>query len=232
MRIQGRRPERVWAAALLLSLLLEGSALAAGPDIRGGSDFRPVTLSVLLDLEQNFSSLTLERMRQELEYIMRPLGFRWRWRLTPNESVEEASALPLMARLRGSCAIPELLEPEKLPPSKILGWTEKIDGRMLTFCELDCDQVRRYIQPAINRHNVVRMQFLLGQALGRVLAHELYHILTENRDHGRVGVTKSMLTPTDLVEWVLEFELADVEMIRQNVMRRVEHRLGVWPDLR
>lgn len=54
------------------------------------------------------------------------------------------------------------------------------------------------------------MPALLGRALGRVVAHEIYHALARSRYHGQRGVAKRSLTAEDLILGSLR--LGDAEM--------------------
>jgi len=54
---------------------------------------------------------------------------------------------------------------------------------------------------------------LLGRALGRVLAHEVVHILSKSGAHGRVGVAKTALSGSQLIAPELRLGAADLERI-------------------
>jgi hypothetical protein len=46
--------------------------------------------------------------------------------------------------------------------------------------------------------------------MGRVLAHELYHIVADTSDHGREGVTQASLTPRELTAGQLELRPSEL----------------------
>jgi hypothetical protein len=54
---------------------------------------------------------------------------------------------------------------------------------------------------------------LLGRALGRVLAHEVVHILAKSGAHGHAGVAKTALSGSQLIAPELRLEAEDVERI-------------------
>jgi hypothetical protein len=58
--------------------------------------------------------------------------------------------------------------------------------------------------------NQIRGNVLLGRAMGRVLAHELYHIVADTSDHGREGVTQASLTPRELTAGQLELRPSEL----------------------
>jgi hypothetical protein len=59
-----------------------------------------------------------------------------------------------------------------------------------------------------------RPDYLMGRALGRVLAHELVHILTKSAAHGQDGVTQPALTGRELIGAPLRLTHTDVERLR------------------
>jgi hypothetical protein len=54
---------------------------------------------------------------------------------------------------------------------------------------------------------------LFGRALGRVLAHEVVHILSKSGAHSRTGVTRTSLSGSQLIAPELRLGAADVERI-------------------
>jgi hypothetical protein len=56
---------------------------------------------------------------------------------------------------------------------------------------------------------LAQRDLLLGRALGRVVAHELYHIVAQTARHGRAGVAKPFHTPDDLRRDGASFEEED-----------------------
>jgi hypothetical protein len=54
---------------------------------------------------------------------------------------------------------------------------------------------------------------LLGRALGRVLAHEVVHILSKSGTHGRTGVARTSLSGSQLIAPELRLGAADLERI-------------------
>jgi hypothetical protein len=88
------------------------------------------------------------------------------------------------------------------------------EGHVLPFSEIDCDRVRRLVQPRLTAKNPLDTARLYGRALGRVLGHELYHILASTTRHARSGLAKPLLNPRELTEERLDFEHREIEMIR------------------
>lgn len=171
--------------------------------------------ALVLTFEQDFSRLALNSMQRELEYILNPFDLRFEWRLGLQDRREQIANLLVSVRLRGSCTISPSEKPVDSLPLRVLGRTEISDGKLLSYCAVDCDKVRSLIQSSVNNEAFVQMQSRLGQALGRVLAHELYHILAATTRHRSSGISKRVVTPEDLVDGVMRLEPEEVEAIRQ-----------------
>jgi hypothetical protein len=57
---------------------------------------------------------------------------------------------------------------------------------------------------------------LLGRALGRVLAHEVVHILSKSGTHGHAGVAKTALSGSQLIAPELRLGPEDLERIHSH----------------
>jgi len=58
---------------------------------------------------------------------------------------------------------------------------------------------------------------MLGRAMGRVLAHELYHIVADTAGHGENGVAQPALSARELTSGQLELRASDVEAIQSGL---------------
>ena len=121
-----------------------------------------------------------------------------------------------VVRFRSSCrsSAPE----GKGPSGSVLGFTHVSDGDIMPFIDVACNQVRRWIRPLVAGEGYPRMELLLGRALARVLAHELYHVLAETSDHGHHGIAKPALTAQELVQMQLSLHDDDSRRIRDKIL--------------
>lgn len=101
------------------------------------------------------------------------------------------------------------------------GTTVVSDGKVLPFISLDAQR----IQAAVQRSSAGRLRAtdgnLYGQALGRVLAHELYHALSGSQQHDDDGVTKAALNGDELAAGSLELHPAARTRL-MDALRRTE----------
>ena len=97
-----------------------------------------------------------------------------------------------------------------------LGWTHVSDGQILPFTDINCDRVREFAQSGLMQFRMEDREAKYGRALGRVLAHELYHIFANTARHGSMGVAKESYSVQDLVGDDFQFEAKESRMLRTN----------------
>jgi hypothetical protein len=159
-----------------------------------------------------YSKVAVHEMGREAAQILKRSGVSLHWRVgAPPESV---NGLLVVVKLVGRCDMdgsPAFLEPGPL------GWANATNGNILPFSNLACNNLRGAVESASRTGNPLHGNTLLGKAMGRVLAHELYHIVADTSEHTRGGVTQSALTPRDLTSGQLELGPADVEAIQDGL---------------
>ena len=92
-----------------------------------------------------------------------------------------------------------------------------MNGVILPFSDLACDNIRGAVHSAPIADGQLRGNVLLGRALGRVLAHELYHIVANTSEHDEGGVAQSALSGRELTSGLLELRPSDVEAIQSSL---------------
>ena len=80
-----------------------------------------------------------------------------------------------------------------------LGWTHISEGAILPFADIDCDGIRSFLQAGLLGARADTEKSMYGRAVGRVLAHELYHIFANTQHHGAGGVGKATYTVDNLL---------------------------------
>lgn len=162
--------------------------------------------------EGRYSKLALREMNREAGRILKRSGISLHSRVGPPPWA--VSGLLVVVKLVGQCDMdgtPAYLEPGPL------GWAHEVDGEIIPFSDLACENLRGAVQAAIDEGNPIRANVLLGRAMGRVLAHELYHIVGDTSAHAREGVAQPALTPRELTTGVLDFEPADVAAVAKGL---------------
>jgi hypothetical protein len=92
-----------------------------------------------------------------------------------------------------------------------------VNGKVLPFADLACDKLRGVVEASTSDQS--RGNVLLGRAMGRVLAHELYHITADTSEHGREGVAQAALTLNELTSGSLELHASEVAAVANGLSR-------------
>lgn len=155
-------------------------------------------LTVLFQFDEKHSAESLAVMKQELQSLM--TGVEVDWRLLDDLRAGESFEDLVVVKFRGTCqmeAVPPFLIDERGPAA--LAFTHTSDGMVLPFSEVACDKVRLTIRSAMHGDDFRHADALLGRALGRVLAHELHHVMENTQGHEKNGVNRSALSGAQLI---------------------------------
>jgi hypothetical protein len=143
-------------------------------------------------------------LQDEVETIMAPLGMHFEWRSLASVRGTEVAAELAVITFKGRCDIAGLLPHSE--PLGALGWTHVSDGVILPFSDVDCDRIRVFVQRDLLLLKAEEREEAFGRAVGRVLAHELYHIFANTAHHASEGIAKSAYTVQELLCDEFQFE--------------------------
>jgi hypothetical protein len=174
-----------------------------------GARFAPITLYT--QFEQAPPGGVLKALQDEVASIMAPIGIRFEWRDLGKTGGHEVSAELAVVTFKGRCDAAGLLTRSKFEGA--LGWTHVSDGQILPFTDVSCDRVREFVQTGLLALRVEDREAKYGRALGRVLAHELYHIFANTLRHGS-GVAKESYSVQDLLADDFQFEAKETRMLQ------------------
>jgi hypothetical protein len=191
---------------LVVSGLLAIACFAGSPT--RSPQLAPITL--FLQHRDAVPAAILESLKEEVAAILAPVGFRFEWHdISTSQAVGPAVELAVVT-FRGHCELPAL--PARLSgniPAQALGFTSVTDGEVLPFATVDCDRSGSFLSEALRRLPVHDRPAAYGRALGRILAHELFHVFARTQAHGHAGIAKEAYSVSDLL--ADEFELAERE---------------------
>jgi len=175
----------------------------------------PITLVV--QYETKPAAAAVEAMQTELGQLLGKADRRIEWKLAselkPGESVSEL----VMVKFKGSCkmeTVPQLLD-ERGP----LAVTHVSDGEVLPYSVVLCDKVRVAARSAMHGGQVAKGNELMGRAMARVLAHELYHIAGHTQQHTHSGVTQRALSGAQLIADRLDFDENGLSVLHQKTLK-------------
>ena len=88
-------------------------------------------------------------------------------------------------------------------------------GSVSSYGSVLCDEIKTCISGLVGGSCARDKEAAFGRALGRVVAHELYHILARTEEHTRTGVTKAVQTPVDLVRDNFHLDRQALQWLRE-----------------
>jgi hypothetical protein len=197
-----------WFALCLLPMLSAAAFAGSGNEPPGD----PLEFTIYTDFAKSPSAPTIHFMQAEMESIMASLDLRFNWHSLAEDSHRAVFEL-LVVRFRGACQL-DVLPPQSKPGP--LGWTHVSDGRILPFTDVDCDRIREIMATPLAMAPVGERARLLGRAMARVVAHELYHFLANTAKHSSSGIAKRSYSATDLAATVLLFDPEGLSLLREH----------------
>jgi hypothetical protein len=160
----------------------------------------PSELTVILDFKGPHARVSVNEMKRESGVILKSTGIVLKWRMLGEDPSASYSDLVVIT-FNGACSYqpPEPAPPryDELGPYAI---THTADGEVQPFGEVDCDRVVRSARRAMSPADYARADLLVGRAMGRVVAHELVHMLTKSGRHDAEGVERAALSGRQLIE--------------------------------
>jgi hypothetical protein len=192
--------------ARICALVMAASAAM----LQAAKPARPLALTIVLEFQGPHSERSMDAMKHELEGIMSdaPVSVSWR---SPTEVMGTPADNLVVFRFKGKCVLEPVgyLLDERGP----MAFTYATDREVQPFGEVACDRVVAAVRPAMWGSDFARADLILGRALGRVVAHELLHMLSKSKAHAREGLASESLTGQQLIAPVLQFTPADFDRI-------------------
>ncbi|MBI4893860.1 MAG: hypothetical protein HY821_24805 [Acidobacteria bacterium] len=174
-------------------------------------------LTVVVDSEKPLPSAALQELQAELDLLMKQGNRQVEWKtLGEMQSGTEASDL-VVVRFRGNCR----MEPFPVPLDERgpLALTHTADGEVLPFSEVLCDRVQAAARKAMHGGQFREGDKLMGRAMARVLAHEIWHIAGNTHGHGDEGVARRGLSGRQLIADRLQFAPSDAALLTRKTVR-------------
>lgn len=176
-------------------------------------------IAIYMSFDGAHSGQAVEAMEREVQSLTKSSGFVLQWRSLDAPRETETFSDLMVVRFHGKCNMEgvQLLFSELGPEMEggALGSTRTSDHQVLPFSELECDRIRRSIAPLTLGNSPEEREALLGRAMGRVLAHELFHVFAGTEKHGHEGVSKTSYSRNDLTAERFEFDAKDLKRIER-----------------
>jgi hypothetical protein len=173
---------------------------------------RAAEVTVVFDFDGPHSDRSVQQMEREAEDILKPAGLHLAWRERGDAARGPYENL-VVVHFKGKCVLEPvpILYDERGP----YAFTYNSDGAVLPYSEVECGHVTSSVELAMAGDDFARTDFLMGRALGRVVAHELVHVLTRSAVHGREGVAQPAFSGRELIGAPLRLSPEDVERLRR-----------------
>jgi hypothetical protein len=172
-------------------------------------------VTLVLQFDESYSSRSVDAMEREVASIVHASGITVDWRMRGDVRSSDSFDSLVVVRFRGACE----MEPDPPPPlgdeRGYYAFTYVSDGAVLPFSEVECGKISNSIRPAMSKRQWRERDSILGRALGRVLAHELFHMLAKTEHHAEQGVTRSALSPAQLIAHKLAMSPADLKSLKK-----------------
>jgi hypothetical protein len=183
------------------------------------------SIGLFLNFEIRPSPVMLQAMEREVGSIMRPSGLVFSWRETggsqSGDAVQPSLADLVVIGFKGSCDGVADPPGDSKPASseRILASTRTSEGQVLHFTDVRCNELRRYLAAEAGHADRNSRELLFGRALGRVLAHEMYHIFAATEKHASGGVARACHSRQELTQPVFTFDPREARVLREYATR-------------
>lgn len=203
--------------ALWTGLMLAGT----GAGLMARHDVPPplVTVTVLVQFDEPHSAPVYDAMRMEVDQIYEETAVDVEWRSYRTGETTPVMMRAIVVRMRGECQTNGLYGMETVESESALGFTHSVDGHLLPFVEVLCDKVRA-LTMCRRVHEPREPALILGRALGRVLAHEMFHVLAETSSHAEEGLLRRNLSGFELTSHYLGLDRKSVKKLASAISRR------------
>lgn len=161
-------------------------------------------------------SIANHSLEQELKRVVAPAGIDLTWRSGADRTqTHQETGRIIVGDFAGNCSVETISNAPLASPSKLtLAEASVSRGRVLPYFTIDCNRVIRTLTPMLQPLSLPMRQNILGRALARVIAHEIYHILAETTGHEDEGLAKARLTFHDLTAPGVELSPSSLQKIR------------------
>jgi hypothetical protein len=206
--------------ALLLVTLLPLGAVGQAPQKPAAQ----APVGIFMVFESAPGNAAVDLMKTEVNQLLQPAGVDLNWKLAGENRGDQPFASLVVLKFKGSCKAEGWTVPQSdfgtAGESHTLAATIVTHGRVMPYSEVQCDQIRQALAYLPRGADQKERQRALGLALGRVVAHELYHMLARTTAHAGHGLAKATQSLQDLVsEREIAFTEEDTHALREALVK-------------
>lgn len=179
----------------------------------------PARVVVYLQIEKQneLSPGTKEALRREVSKQLSFVGFHvdW-WDAHVTGAVTDSNLV--VAKLKGSCVPPVTVSTGRRADAgggKLA--TSRLDGNQIQpFIAVDCNLVSDFL--GLSLHGGGERDVLYGRALGKLMSHELYHVLARTAKHSKTGIARENVTAQELLSNDFDFDVSAASLLQAVAM--------------
>jgi hypothetical protein len=173
------------------------------------------SVALYTEYQRQPSPVVVQALEEEVDSLMAPEGLRFDWRSLPADGRQASTELAVVT-FKGRCEVQRSVI--IAPLDHRLGWSYISDGEVLPFADVDCEAVGSYVLKELLYLPAESREKVFGRAVGRVLAHELYHVFARTVHHSAHGVDQPAFSVAELLSDRLVFDdhEPDLHILRLN----------------
>lgn len=166
-------------------------------------------VGIFYEFEEEPTPAAYEAMIKETRALFDPAGIQVVWRKRGTATGAEAFSKVLFLKFKGACkaALAPTVDTDEFRETVRLGASRVAGKTVLPVAEVNCGEIQRFVQTAPAKQRGIA----LGWAMARVTAHELYHVLLQTLDHGRHGLSKAVVSASELAGQSFSFDHKDLK---------------------
>ena len=173
-------------------------------------------IGILFDFATQPEPSLIALMKSEISDILAPAQMQISFQRLGDDQASQPFRKIVIVRFQGACKAQSNTSGIEfndvgLLDLPALGRTDVSAGRVMPYVRVYCNAVRAFV-PSVSKLSFTEMY---GRALGRVVAHELYHALLSTREHSRTGVARFAQSARDLTRDKLALDAASIGRLRE-----------------
>lgn len=177
----------------------------------------PQALAILFHFDQPYAERTLQETEREVKALIGEQAVQLEWHDRRDFEGKFTFANIVVLNFRGNCD-PRSDSSFGGPIGSWLARMDVSDGVVLPFGEVNCGLMRTLMADGAPSAKLTDKTF--GHALARVLAHELYHFLTQSTSHATQGLEKPAFSRFDLLLDGLRLDHQQLGNLSQSMLLR------------
>ena len=174
----------------------------------------PGPLQILTRFDGTPSTAAVQEMQREMDTLYRDIPVAIQWHELAGYRSAGVAARIVFVHFEGDCRA-GTLPPRQTVAEVALASVTRVDGQMLPLVSVACDRIAGYIWQSMNPYQRVHGDVAFGRALGRILAHELYHYLTGVSKHTHSELFRAAISRSALLAGKFRLGAEEVACLRK-----------------